>query len=206
MNSFNQNFFRENNQNFISHSENINNLVNIINKSNKSIKQNELSSQNSFKPFHLSNTIKDGIFKILPYSKISRKIEFNQQTEEYENIEEINKSFNNSNRKLCTPKKRNTKSYKKTKEHVKTPFKSTKSKSSIIKSQINIKPMSKNNFVLWKSLLPDEYMDSSFENDYLDEHYYTERIENPYLSKNNYIDDFQNYKDNEDDDEDNKSI
>ena len=203
MNPINKNLLKQKNRNFINHSENVNNLINIINKSNKSIKQNELLSQNNIKQYQYSNSIKEGIIKIFPYSKISRKVEFNQQTEEYE--PDINKSFNGSNRKLFTPKKRNTKSYKKTKEHIKTPFKSTKSKSSIVKSQISIKSKNKNNYVLWKSLLPDENMDISFENEYLD-NYYTEKIANPYLCKIKYMDDFQNCKDNEDEDDDNKTI
>ena len=135
MNTINKNIIKENNKNLIDHSEKINNLVKIINKSNESLKQNELTSQNSVKLLQTSNSIKVGIFKILPYSNIPRKIEFNQHTEEYKSYENVNKSINIPNRKLYTPKKRNTKYYKKTNEHIKTPFKSTKSKSSTIKKK-----------------------------------------------------------------------
>lgn len=115
------------------------------------------------------NKVKEICFKLTPFSLQKQKVVFSNGIEEIDDgdskIADDKFFYKISNKKYSTPP-RNTKSiYKKTKEHIKTPYKTTKSRSSKNKSKKN-KDNNKSNISTksrnyWKSLLYDENLNNN---------------------------------------------
>ena len=205
-----QNEPNSNLKNEINHIKNITDLVKIIKKSNNKLKYTDLSSPSKNYNFHKSVTFnikENAIIKLAPFSKLGNNNEKEIIEEEttYDNKKTICRS---TSHKMTTPKR--FKTFKKTKTHIKTPYKSKENNSSIQKIKIEIKSRNQNNKSnnSFKKILNNDITDNDYlgiENDFISCR--SEIIENPYLYNINYKKDFQVNKENEEiEDDDNKSI
>ena len=149
--------------------ENINNnkkraLNFIFNSSNKLFKKEYPENENN-SDINLASYKKEIIFKLTSFSQERQQVVFSNGVEEIfddSKIADDKLFYNISNKKFSTPPRNSKSSYKKTKEHIKTPYKTTKSRSSRNKSKNN-KENNKSNISTkssnyWKSLLFDEEM------------------------------------------------
>lgn len=127
----------------------------------KESSENEINSD-----INLTSNKKEIFFKLSSFSHEKQKVIFSSGIEEIfdDSKETLDDKFifNISNRKFSTPPRNTKSSYKKTKEHIKTPYRTTKSRSSKNKAK---KTKEKNKSSIstkcsnyWKSLLFDEEM------------------------------------------------
>ena len=149
-------------------------LLNFFNNSsNRLIRKDFIEKENNSEKLSLDSLKKEIIYKLTSYSQEGRNVQFSEGIEEIENDnkddnEETENFFMkiSNKKKYSTPRTppRNMKSsYKKTKEHIKTPYKTTKSRSSWNRSK-NTKDSNicfKSNIstkcsCYWKSLLDNE--------------------------------------------------
>ena len=156
---------KSNNNSSISKSNKILNFI--YNSSNKIIHKVELTQEkdNNIENIDLNSSKKEIYFKLNSYSQRGKKVIFSSGIEEIDDDGKIDSSeekyfFNISKRKFSTPPRNTKSSYKKTKEHIKTPYKTTKSRSSRNKSK-QTKDINKNNIstkskIYWRSLLFDD--------------------------------------------------
>ena len=156
---------KSNNNSSISKSNKILNFI--YNSSNKIIHKVELTQEkdNNIENIDLNSSKKEIYFKLNSYSQGGKKVIFSSGIEEIDDDGKIDSSeekyfFNISKRKFSTPPRNTKSSYKKTKEHIKTPYKTTKSRSSRNKSK-QTKDINKNNIstkskIYWRSLLFDD--------------------------------------------------
>ena len=115
---------------------------------------------------NLTSYKKEIIFKLTTFSQERQQVIFSNGVEEIfddsKNVADDKLFYNISNKKFSIPPRNTKSSYKKTKEHIKTPYKTTKSRSSRNKSK-NIKENNKDNNSkkrnnYFRSLLFDEEM------------------------------------------------
>ena len=219
-NSNNKNNYKEDNNkiNFHNKSNNKNKTLNyIFSSSNKLFKKESPENENN-SDINLNSYKREIIFKLTSFSQEKQQVIFSSGVEEIfddsKNIVDDKLFYNISNKKFSTPPRNTKSSYKKTKEHIKTPYKTTKSRSSRNKSN-NIKENNKSKVSTkstnyWKSLLYDEEMINN--NISQDMNIDINRIcnsvimENPYGNKKEYRTLFcNNYTDDNEEDL-NKSI
>ena len=198
-------------KNEINHIKNITNLVQIIKKSNYKLKPADLVSPSKFCNLHKSvsfNIKENAIIKLAPFSKLdnNKENEIIEEEKTYVNKKTVCRSISHI---ITTPKR--FKSFKKTKTHIKTPYKSKKNNSCFQKIKIEIESRNQNtkcnnsfNKILNK-VINDNDNCLMINNILL--HCNSEIIGNPYLYKINYKEDFQVDKEKEErEDDDNKSI
>ena len=167
---------KEKNQSQITSSEkspsNNSRLLNFIYNSNHRLFKKDLTEkENNSEKLSLASLKKEILCKLTSYSQDGRSVQFSEGIEEIENdsnddkIEDDDFFMRLTNRKkYTTPPRKMKTSYKKTKEHIKTPYKTTKSRSSKNKSknskEINLwnsksNVSTKSNYY-WKSILDNE--------------------------------------------------
>ena len=150
--------------NSINSNNNKNRILNFIfNSSNKMFKkaENENNSEIS-----LTSDKKEIVFKLSSFSQEKQKVIFSSGIEEIfdDSKDTLDDKFifNISNKKFSTPPRNTKSSYKKTKEHIKTPYRTTKSRTSKNKTkkskENNKSTISTKSSNYWKSLLFDEEM------------------------------------------------
>ena len=170
---------RENNSSRISNdksSSRKDRLLNFIyNSNNRLLKKDFPEKENNSEKISLSSLKKEIIYKLTSFSQEDRSVQFSPGIEEIEcesrnDIDENDSFFMklSNKKKFSTPPKKMKSSYKKTKEHIKTPYKTTKSRSTKNKSKntndININNnnnksnVSTKSSYYWKSLLDNENM------------------------------------------------
>ena len=147
-------------------------LLNFIYNSNRRlIRKDFTEKENNSEKLSLASLKKEILCKLTSYSQEGRSVQFSSNIEEIEN-ESKNDQLENDNffmklsnkKKYSTPPRKMKTSYKKTKEHIKTPYKTTKSRSSRNKSkntkEINIwnnkSNISSKSSYYWKSLLDND--------------------------------------------------
>ena len=138
--------------NINSSSNKSNKILNFIyNSSNKIIHKEDLiqDKDNNIENINLNSSKNEIYFKLNSYSQGGKKVIFSSGIEEIDDDGKAETSeekyfFNISKRKFSTPPRNTKSSYKKTKEHIKTPYKTTKSRSSNYKSK-QTKDINKNN-------------------------------------------------------------
>ena len=137
----------------------------IFNSSNKIFKKESQENENNTEIYLTSNK-KEIFFKLSSFSKEKQKVIFSSGIEEI--FDDTKDSlddkfiFNISNKKFSTPPRNTKSSYKKTKEHIKTPYRTTKSRTSKNKTkktkENNKSSISTKSSNYWKSLLFNEEM------------------------------------------------
>jgi hypothetical protein len=137
----------------------------IFNSSNKIFKKESQENENNTEIYLTSNK-KEIFFKLSSFSQEKQKVIFSSGIEEI--FDDTKDSlddkfiFNISNKKFSTPPRNTKSSYKKTKEHIKTPYRTTKSRTSKNKTkktkENNKSSISTKSSNYWKSLLFDEEM------------------------------------------------
>ena len=201
--TYNKNFNNKQNANY-SNNNNQTRAINFIYNSNNKLFQKErtpeLEKDNS--RINLTSLKKEIIYKLTSYTQEEQKVKFTNGIEEIyddnknDNLDNIDNKlfFNISNKKFSTPPRNTKSSYKKTKEHIKTPYRTTKSRSTKDKSKIN-KDNNKSN----KSTKSSNYWKSLFFNDEMVENNISKEIDidinrncnsmildNPYTIKKEY--------------------
>ena len=137
---------RENNPSRISNdksSSRKDRLLNFIyNSNNRLLKKDFPEKENNSEKISLSSLKKEIIYKLTSFSQEDRSVQFSPGIEEIEcesrnDIDENDSFFMklSNKKKFSTPPKKMKSSYKKTKEHIKTPYKTTKSRSTKNKSK-----------------------------------------------------------------------
>ena len=208
--------------NINSSSNKSNKILNFIyNSSNKIIHKEDLiqDKDNNIENINLNSSKNEIYFKLNSYSQGGKKVIFSSGIEEIDDDGKAESSeekyfFNISKRKFSTPPRNTKSSYKKTKEHIKTPYKTTKSRSSRNKSK-QTKDINKNNISTkstnyWRSLLfdderlindlsPEQEIDINRNCNYI-------ILENPYVNKPEYRFLFSNNSLEDNDEELNKSF
>ena len=165
-NNFSQITFSE-----ISPSNNPRLLNFIFNSNHRLMKKDFTEKENNSEKLSLASLKKEILCKLTSYSQEGRSVQFSSSVEEIENESKKDIMENDNlfmkltnNKKYNTPPRKLKVSYKKTREHVKTPYKTTKSRSSRNKSK-NSKEnnfwTNKSNFssktsYYWKSLLDND--------------------------------------------------
>ena len=210
---------KSNNNSSISKSNKILNFI--YNSSNKIIHKVELTQEkdNNIENINLNSSKKEIYFKLNSYSQGGKKVIFSSGIEEIDDDGKIDSSeekyfFNISKRKFSTPPRNTKSSYKKTKEHIKTPYKTTKSRSSRNKSKqtkdINRNNISTKSKIYWRSLLFDDERginDLSPEQEIdINRNCNSIILENPYANKLDYRFLFYNNSLEDNDEELNKSF
>ena len=137
----------------------------IFNSSNKIFKKESPENENNTEIYLTSNK-KEIFFKLSSFSQEKQKVIFSSGIEEI--FDDTKDSlddkfiFNISNKKFSTPPRNTKSSYKKTKEHIKTPYRTTKSRTSKNKTnktkENNKSSISTKSSNYWKSLLFNEEM------------------------------------------------
>jgi hypothetical protein len=210
---------KSNNNSFNNKSNKILNFI--CNSSNKIIHKDELTKEkgNNIENINLNSSNKEKYFKLNSYSQGGKKVIFSSGIEEIDDDGKIDSSeekyfFNISKRKFSTPPRNTKLSYKKTKEHIKTPYRTTKSRSSRNKSK-QTKDIKKNNISTkstnyWRSLLFDDERlinDLSPEQEIdINRNCNSIILENPYVNKSDYRFLFCNNSLEDNDEELNKSF
>ena len=141
----------------------------IYNSNNRLMKKDLTEKENNSEKLSLSSLKKEIIIKLTSFSQESRNVQFSSGIEEIESEskDETDNIFSkiSNKKKFSTPPRKLKSSYKKTKEHIKTPYKTTKSRSSKNKSKnnmdINTNFYNKSNAstkssYYWKSLLDND--------------------------------------------------
>ena len=158
----------DNNSNLIKTGNNKNKALNFIfNSSNKIFKKESPENENN-SDINLTSGKKEIYFKLSSFSHEKQKVVFSSGIEEIfddsKDTLEDKFIFNISNKKFSTPPRNTKSSYKKTKEHIKTPYRTTKSRTSKNKSKKTIENnksiISTKSSNYWKSLLFDEEMNN----------------------------------------------
>lgn len=209
-----------------SSSPNNSRLLNFIYNSNHRLLRKDFTEkENNSEKLSLASLKKEILCKLACYSQEGRSVQFSAGIEEIENESKDDIAENDSffmklsnRKKYNTPPRKLKSSYKKTKEHVKTPYKTTKSRSSRNKSKTSKESnfwnsksniSTKSNYY-WKSLLDNENdiaknFSQGIENE-INRVSNSVILDNPFLSQNEYKNIF--YNDSlEDNDEDlNKSF
>ena len=105
----------------------------ILNSSNKIFKKESPENENN-SDISLTSKKEEIFFKLSSFSQEKQKVIFSSGIEEIfddsKDILEDKFIFNVSNKKFSTPPRNTKSSYKKTKEHIKTPYRTTKSRTS----------------------------------------------------------------------------
>ena len=137
----------------------------IYNSNNKLLKKDFFRENENNSEISINSQKNEKYFKLSSFSLQKPKVIFSNGIEEIyddsKNISDDDKFiYNISNKKFSTPPRNTKSSYKKTKEHIKTPYRTTKSRSSKNKTKKN-KDNNKSNIstksnIYWKSLLYDE--------------------------------------------------
>ena len=199
-------------------------LLNFIyNSNNRLLRKDFTEKENNSEKLSLSSLKKEIIIKLTSFSQESRNVQFSGAIEEIEseskdeNDDIFNKIFNK--KKFSTPPRKLKSSYKKTKEHIKTPYKTTKSRSSRNKSKnnmdINMNYNNKSNIstkssYYWKSLLDnDDLVFHNFSQGYdieINRICNSVIIENPYINQKEYKKLFYNISLEDNDEDLNKSF
>ena len=197
-----------------------NKIMNFIWNSNNKIIHKELTpeKENNIENINL-NSSKNPIFKLNSYSQGGKKVIFSSGIEEIDDDGKTDSFeekyfFNISKRKFSTPPRNTKSSYKKTKEHIKTPYKTTKSRSSRNKSKQtkdkNKSSISTKSTNYWRSLLFDDegaINDPSQEKEIdINRNCNSMILENPYANKLEYRFLFCNNSLEDNDEEFNKSF
>ena len=135
--------------------------LNFIFSSNNKLFKKESQPSQTNSQLNMPSYKREILFKLTSFSHEKQKVMFSNGIEEIfddsKNSGEDKFIFNISNKKFSTPPKNTKSSYRKTKEHIKTPYKTTKSHSTRNKSQKsknnskNDKRAKSSNY--WKSLL-----------------------------------------------------
>ena len=199
--------------------DNQNKVLNFIyNKNNRIFyKESPENENNSFSKINTSSNKKDIVFKLSCFSQEDQSVKFSSGIEEiYEdpsNDIDDRFIFKISSKKYSTPPRNSKSSYKKTKEHIKTPYKTTKSRSSQNKSKNNIENYKNINYIkssnYWKSLLDNEinkYNNSQELNLNINTNCKSVIIDNPFLIKKEHNSTFYSITLEENDEELNKSF
>ena len=219
--AFNKNYTNKLDENY-NNSNQKRSLNYIFNSSNKLFhkeftqeKENDNSnvSQTSFK--------KEIFYKLSPYSQEDQKVKFSSGIEEiYEGDKDDNIDnklfFNISNKKFSTPPRNSKSSYKKTKEHIKTPYRTTMSNSTRYKSKTNKEKDNKKSNIsskistYWKSLFFNEdMMNDNLSKDVeidINRNCNSMILENPFINKKEYKFLFINNSRDDNEEELNKSF
>ena len=145
---------------------NRNRILNFIfNSSNKIFKKESPENENNSE-ISLTSDKKEIVYKLSSFSQEKQTVIFSSGIEEIfdDSKDTLDDKFifNISNKKFSTPPRNTKSSYKKTKEHIKTPYRTTKSRTSkneTKKSKENNKSrISTKSSNYWKSLLFDGEM------------------------------------------------
>ena len=201
-------------------------LLNFIYNSNRRlIRKDFTEKENNSEKLSLASLKKEILCKLTSYSQEGRSVQFSSNIEEIEN-ESKNDQLENDNffmklsnkKKYSTPPRKMKTSYKKTKEHIKTPYKTTKSRSSRNKSkntkEINIwnnkSNISSKSSYYWKSLLDND--DTIMKNFSQENEFEVNRIcnsvilDNPFINQPEYKNNFHNISLDDNDEDLNKSF
>lgn len=145
---------------------NRNKALNFIFNSNYKLFQKDSQESETNSQLNIPSYKREILFKLTSFSQGKQNVVFSNGIEEIYDDDKNDgdeKFFENiSNKKFNTPPRTTKSSYKKTKDHIKTPYKTTKSHSSINKSKKSEKnnksnlSTKSNNY--WKSLFFDEEM------------------------------------------------
>lgn len=209
-----------NNKSHLHNSNNKSRAWNFIFNSNNKLFKKESPTENEINSDKRINSQKKEVFlKLNSFSNEKQQVIFSNGIQEilYQEPETLEKDkffFNISNKKFSTPPRNTKSSYKKTKEHIKTPYRTTKSRSSKNKSKSD-KDNNKSNFSTkssnyWKSLLyVEEIMNNNISQEInieINRICSSVILENPYGNKNEYRLLFNNISPEENEEDLNKSI
>ena len=145
---------------------NRNRILNFIfNSSNKIFKKESPENENNSE-ISLTSDKKEIVYKLSSFSQEKQTVIFSSGIEEIfdDSKDTLDDKFifNISNKKFSTPPRNTKSSYKKTKEHIKTPYRTTKSRTSKNKTnktkENNKSSISTKSSNYWKSLLFNEEM------------------------------------------------